>query len=299
MNLIDRLRAGIRIAARAPVAFAIKRMERWRKFRHELGVCAIFREEAPFLDEWLTFHCGVGVTHFYLYNNFSTDNFRTVLEPWIDRGVVTLIDWPVPVGQTSAYEDCVKRARHECRWLAFLDIDEFLFSPRQIDIREILSRYTDLPGLVVWQLFFGSGGNVSRPSVAITEAYLRRALPSQFGGKTIANPRLVYKVGVHQCKYWQGVDRDTSRRPIPTFVAGAKLAHKPVFDVLRINHYWSRSLDDLATKIARQDASSAKPRDARKHFDFEKTLNAETDETILPIARAIRSQHRSPEGVPQ
>src|SRR5262245_1292734 len=111
MNLIDRLRAGIRIAARAPIAFAIKRMERWREFRHELGVCAIFREEAPFLDEWLTFHCGVGVTHFYLYNNFSTDNFRTVLEPWIDRGVVTLIDWPVPVGQTSAYEDCRSEER--------------------------------------------------------------------------------------------------------------------------------------------------------------------------------------------
>ena len=56
---------------------------------------------------------------------------------------------------------------------------------------------------------------------------------------------------------------------------------------------------DLATKIARQDASSAKPRDARKHFDFEKTLNAETDETILPIARAIRSQRSSPMGITQ
>ena len=46
------------------------------RFPHELAICAIFREEAPFLEEWLTFHSGVGVTHFYLYNNYSTDNFR-------------------------------------------------------------------------------------------------------------------------------------------------------------------------------------------------------------------------------
>jgi hypothetical protein len=40
------------------------------------AVVAIFREEAPFLDEWLRFHDSVGVGHFNLYNNFSTERHQ-------------------------------------------------------------------------------------------------------------------------------------------------------------------------------------------------------------------------------
>jgi hypothetical protein len=71
--------------------------------RFNLTACAIFREEAPFLAEWIRFHQSVGFEHFYLYNNFSTDDFKAVLEPFIQEGLVTLVDWPRPVGQLSAY----------------------------------------------------------------------------------------------------------------------------------------------------------------------------------------------------
>lgn len=68
---------------------------------------------------------------------------------------------------------------------------------------------------------------------------MKRATLAQTKVKTIVNPRMVYKVGVHQCKYWTGTDLDTARRPVTS-------GRAPVLDVLRINHYWSRSLEDLA-----------------------------------------------------
>lgn len=283
MNRIDRARAQLRIWARAPIGYA-QRCNEWLRapYPHELAMCAIFREEAPFLDEWLAFHAGVGATQFYLYNNFSTDDFRAVLEPWIACGLVRLTDWPVPAGQAAAYRHCLRSARRECRWLAFIDIDEFLFSPQVADIRGILRRYADLPALDVWQLFFGSGGHVARPAQPVAEAYLKRAPLSQVTVKSIANPRMVYKVGIHRSKYWLGDSLDTSRR----HVEGDR---SPIFDVLRINHYWSRSLEDLETKIRRTDASTPQPRDPTWHFNFERALNVETDETIVPLSRAIRA----------
>ncbi len=277
----------MREIGRAPVALGLRFLDRRvaRTAKHELAVCAIFREEAPFLDEWISFHLGVGATHFYLYNNFSTDNFRDVLAPWIERGIVTLIEWPVPVGQLPAYRDCLKRARWDCRWIAFIDIDEFLFSPARTDVRVVLRNYADLPGVEVWQLFFGSGGHVSRPALPVTEAYLKRAPTGvKTTVKTIANPRMVYKVGVHQCKYWQGEALDGARRRVVNAEIGA------VLEPLRINHYWSRSIEDLRTKIARHDASTPALRDATRHFAFETKLNDETDESILPIARRTRAQ---------
>ena len=283
MGAVDRAIYGARDLIRAPIVMALRALEpaRAARARHELAVCAIFREEAPFLDEWIAFHRGVGASHFYLYNNFSTDHFREVLAPWVEAGVVTLIDWPRPVGQLPAYRDCLRRARRHCRWIAFIDIDEFLFRPDGVaDVRPVLREYADLPGLEVWQLFFGANGHESRPDLPVTEAYRRRAPASRTTVKTIANPRFVYKVGVHQFKFWGGPALDTARRRVIDMLPAA-------LDRLRINHYWSRSLEDLRTKVARGDASTAYPRQADWHIDFEKTLNDEADETILSVARAI------------
>jgi hypothetical protein len=273
----------LRRALRAPAGLALKHLVPMiaPAPQHEFAVCAIFREEAPFLDEWLGFHAGVGATHFHLYNNFSTDHFRDVLAPWIARGMVTLTDWPVPVGQVSAYRHCVRQVRHSVRWLAFIDIDEFLFAPDTRDIRPVLNRYADLPGIEVWQAFFGSGGHAARPALPVTEAYTMRApLVVKTTVKTIANPRLIYKPDVHQHKYWLGDALDPERRRVPH--------DEPSLEGLRINHYWSRSLADLHDKVARGDASTAALRQLDSHLAFERTLNGERDESILPVARAIR-----------
>ena len=46
-----------------------------------LAICAIFRDEAPFLDEWIAFHRLMGVEHFFLYDNGSVDNPRSNSRP--------------------------------------------------------------------------------------------------------------------------------------------------------------------------------------------------------------------------
>jgi hypothetical protein len=253
--------------------------------RHELAICAIFREEAPFLREWIEFHVGVGVTHFYLYNNFSTDQFRSELDPFIRDGLVTLTDWPVPVGQLSAYRDCLKRHRMDARWIAFIDIDEFLFSPIERDVRRILAEFNDKPGVHVWQFFFGSSGHPTRSDKPLLEAFTQRASETQITTvKTIANPRAVYKVGVHESKFFWGTSVDTNGKARTDDAA-------PVFDRLRLNHYWSRSLADLDQKVRRGDASTAKERDRQWHFAFEARLNSTTDTDIIPLAASIRAEN--------
>ena len=45
-----------------------------RKTLYYSSICAIFKDEARFLREWLEYHRLIGIEHFYLYNNFSTDD---------------------------------------------------------------------------------------------------------------------------------------------------------------------------------------------------------------------------------
>lgn len=267
MPLIMRARVRDRAVSKAP--------------RFNLAACAIFREEAPFLAEWISFHRSVGFEHFYLYNNFSTDDYETVLDPFIQEGLVTLVDWPRPVGQLSAYRDCIRKRWREALWIGFFDIDEFLFAPDGRDVPSVLSDYRDLPGVCAWQAFYGSSGHVERPEIPVVEAYTMRAGPDVTTVKTILNPRMVYKIGVHQSKFLSGEGLDTHRR---TIVPGMS----PRLDILRINHYWSRSLADLDQKVRRGDASTSALRDRDRHFDFERKLNLERDEAILDAMRQPR-----------
>src|ERR1700693_475615 len=134
-----------------------------RPFQDCLSACAIFRNEAPYLEEWLVFHLGIGVEHFYLYENRSTDDFRGVLAPFVERRQVTLVNWPKAQGQKAAYPHCLRSAATQTRWITFLDLDEFLFSPQQRDIRPILEKHRELSSLQIRRATFGSSGHRTKP----------------------------------------------------------------------------------------------------------------------------------------
>ena len=288
--------------------------DRRMSFRHELSIGAIFKDEARYLDEWLTFHHGVGVDHFYLYDDRSTDRSRDVLAPWVRRGIVTVLDWTARLGQVPAYNDCIRRFRSQTRWLALIDIDEFLFSPRSMDLRAMLRDYADLPAIFVYWVLFGSNGHVARPAGSVIDSYTRcldlesalrddfdhRAEPGKAeyvtgwakDGKSIVNPRLVRKYVVHRPReLWDGELLDENRLPPVQRSEGATLS----YDILRINHYWSKSIEDLAAKVERGSICD-RNRPKRKLENWlvrERMLNVSEDTTILPVWREIQARARA------
>lgn len=276
-------------------------------FRHELAICAIFKNEAPYLAEWLTFHEGVGVTHFYLYNDASDDNFREVIAPWVMRGMITITEWPT-LAQAQAYTDCVRRFRMEARWIAFIDLDEFIFSPAGTALPEVLKAYKGVAALFVYWVLFGSGGNETRPEGPVLEAYRNcldlagtRADNFDHGktsdrssyvtgwsrdGKSIINPRLVRRPSIHKPKsVWAGAVVDENMLPVQRHEVDAPVS----YSTIRINHYWSKSIAEFTEKVDRGDiANRTRPkRSLQRWLERESMLNSATDETVIPLWRRI------------
>lgn len=137
------------------------------------SICAIMRDEGCYLMEWLEFHKLVGVERFYLYNNNSVDNTQDIVIPYIQTGEVIFHDWPIHPGQISAYEHCLKHYGRESEWMAFIDLDEFLFATEKNDIREVLEEFKDYPAVVVNWLCFGSSGHIKRPKGLQVENYTK------------------------------------------------------------------------------------------------------------------------------
>ena len=52
---------------------------------YKLGVVAIVKNEAKFIEEWVLFHLNQGVEKIIIYDNGSTDDIRRVLMPYIKR----------------------------------------------------------------------------------------------------------------------------------------------------------------------------------------------------------------------
>ena len=141
--------------------------------KYYFSICAIFKDESLSLKEWIEYHKLVGVEHFYLYNNFSTDNSKDILQHYINEGLVTLVDWEVmPPAQSAAYNDFKKKFWTETQWVAFIDLDEYICLKYDTNLKDWFSKYENYPSLVVYWKMFGSSGLIEHDkSRLIIEQY--------------------------------------------------------------------------------------------------------------------------------
>jgi hypothetical protein len=249
-----------------------------------LTACTVYRNEAPYLPEWIEFHRLAGVERFFLYNNGSTDNHLEVLGPYLEDRTVTLHEWrPAPPDQREVYDKCLTEHRQDARWIAFLDIDEFLFSPTGTSVAELLRDYEAWPGVGVNWAMFGTSGHRTRPEGLVTESYLMSDAGETGLIKSIVDPlRTVRADSSHHFAYEYGLAVDENGWPLP----GAQ-TKSTSFERLRINHYVSRSEEDVRAKVGR--AGSWNHLAPWRMRDLEGELELVRDETIAPYVPALKA----------
>jgi hypothetical protein len=256
-----------------------------------LSICAIYLNEATYFREWIEFHRLVGVERFFLYDHESTDSSREVLAPYVDDGTVVIHDWPVYPGQGEAYNDCLERHRGDSRWIAFIDLDEFLFSPQGTPVPEVLRDYEEFPGLGVPWAVYGPSGHKTRPPGLVTESYTVRSSASRklLWFKVIVNPKRTRRSGRGHTFFYD----DDRGGPVSRFVP---------FDMLRINHYWTRSEEELAAKLARErpDTGELPAFTLQRALKVTSGEDSVVDDTILQYVPALRESIEARErGAPQ
>ena len=227
-------------------------------FLYDLAVTAIFKDEGHYLKEWLDYHLLAGVEHFYLYNNNSSDNYKEVLAPYVEANLVTLTDFPGKMMQYPAYEDAIDKYRFDCRYMAFIDIDEFIFPKTNQNIVEILddilSSNPNAAGLGInWQIFGSNGQEAADYSRGVLERFTRRApsdwqdsngFPNNFFKKDINNPRLVrYCINPHYSYYF------SEKFVVNSNGERMKPSNKPILsDKIVVNHYIIKSKEEFLLK---------------------------------------------------
>lgn len=166
-------------------------------FPHTFGIVVIMKNEAPYVKEWLDYHLNAGVDIVYIYDNDSEDNLEEIVAPYVNKGRVIYQKFPGDVPQLRCYHDAIIKYRFSCKYLAFIDADEFIYPTNNGSIKDFIEKFFEgkenLAGLYAYWLFFGSSGEEKADlSRGVLERFQKRASsPIEFG-KIILNPRKVF-----------------------------------------------------------------------------------------------------------
>jgi hypothetical protein len=254
--------------------------------RFHLTIAAIFRDEAPYLAEWIEYHILLGVEHLYLYDNGSSDGPLDVLRPYILQGRATLLAWPAFPGQDAAYNHALKIFGRDSDWMLLIDVDEYLRPPPGRTIADVLTSLG--PGvdqlLLPWVHFGGSGHEVRPPGLVI-ENYVHRVADAHRQPKALVRPEAVAWAEVHHCITRAGRTTDPSGRALPE----AWLLDDPPRGDMCIAHYFTKSREEFAAKLARGQADGGRGKTMADYHRFDTPVE---DRSVAALGPSVRDALR-------
>ncbi|KAD7478866.1 hypothetical protein R6Q59_005325 [Mikania micrantha] len=167
--------------------------------KHELCVCTMLWNQAHSIREWITYHSWLGVEKWFVYDNNSDDEIKTVIKNLDLEGYnVSRHVWPWIKTQEAGFSHCAIRAQSECNWVSFMDVDEFYYFPHNPisgfggrgSLRALVSNFTTSSSIGEIRTSchsFGPSGLTSRPKQGVTVGYTCR-LQSPERHKSIIRP---------------------------------------------------------------------------------------------------------------
>lgn len=238
------------------------------KKKYYTAICAIFKDESKNLDEWIEFHKIVGIEHFYMYNNFSNDNYKEILDKHIASGYLTLIEWPIKNGQFSAYENFYECYRNETSWVIFLDLDEFITPFENKSINQWISKFSKYPSVILYWKMFGSSGKINHDFDKLTIEQYSVCWKKMYNiGKSFINTNyeiaffdsMVHHATTIKLKLFNKYILIPSVNEFKCFIKYD--IHRVGFFnksfTIQINHYWSKSYEYyINNKVQRGDVNN-------------------------------------------
>ncbi|KAL9246449.1 hypothetical protein vseg_019982 [Gypsophila vaccaria] len=225
-----------------------------RSYKYELCGCSMVWNQAAFIKEWIAYHAWLGVQRWFVYDNNSDDGLKDVINELDGQNYnVTRHVWPWVKSQEAGFSHCVLRARDECRWVGFFDVDEFYYfpppkirsgtigNPGQESLRAVVDNVT-LVAPSVGEIrtdchSFGPSGLKKSPEEGVTLGYTCR-MRNPERHKSIVRPEAVDDTLLNQVHHFK-LKKEFKKTTLPQSKA-------------LINHYKYQVWDTFKAKFYRR-----------------------------------------------
>ena len=200
--------------------------------------------------------------------------------------------------QSRRYAHFCKQFKHETKWVAVFDIDEFVLPHKHGTFRDFLLDSDHCDGIGINWVMFGDGHHKTRPAGGVVENYLYRTAKQHPCIKSVVKGEalLGFFNNAHFANLRDGsryVDAHMNR------ITGAYNENHTI-DVIQLNHYFTKSAAEWNAKLHRKRVDSGRTRAEHTEdhgwvFTVNETTNEVRETTIVDrygarLAEALRSR---------
>jgi len=238
-------------------------------------VCIIKDEE--YLEEFIIYHFLQGVEHFFIYDNGSKNPIKNRLNHYFFHTKCTIISYPGKVKQVEAYNDFIQKYGHKTNWVAIIDGDEYIFPKIDKNLKDFLKRYEDYHAVGINWVNFGSNNIEKKKKGYLIENYTKCEKNQNKHIKTICKPRFVKKIlNPHYVE--DKIDNKFFVDPKVRIITEKSFNSTHTIDIIQINHYWGKSMEEMREKIERGRATMNSKREMPKNYH--QMYNDRIDESL-------------------
>jgi hypothetical protein len=240
-----------------------------------LSVLAIFKNETMNLKLWIDHYLWQGVDHFYLIDNGSDDEPLSILNEYINNGIVSYFYLPERHKQVDHYRFVFdnQNIKNKTQWLAVCDLDEFFFGVDQKLTTKIssLEPYYDYI-LCNWKMFGSNGLLKHPPDIRTAITHCEKSLHE--------NTKYIFK---------PNIIKDSSQIWIHSLVNISNINPKRIRvanQLIKLNHYPIQSQEFFRkVKMTRGDVSGTSFENIRdiKYFNSFDQKSDSNDEALKSI----------------
>lgn len=211
------------------------------------AVCAIAKNEFPYILEWVAYQKNIGFDDIYIYDNDSDDGTSELLIQLDKKDIIKRIFWPrieEVAPQRAAYADFLERFAFNYDWAFVCDLDEFLFIDEG-SVKSFIQKAekidADVSAIAIPWLIFGANEQENYNNDLVVKRFTACEINCSPSVKTIFKPDSVYQmrthiVDLHKGKYFDNcfeLAQWSNNLPIDL--------KAPQQGFARVHHYFTKS----------------------------------------------------------
>ena len=239
------------------------------------GVVAIGKWEENYLEEWINHHLQLGFDKIYFYDNNEVDNTKQkeVCDKYPQvvyrnvRGWATRNTELYDILQMYVYNDAY--LKNECKYLLFVDIDEFLVLKNNHSLRDMIrfKKYIHIN----WQLY-DDNDQIYKDNRPVMERFTNPIIEyneySKYVKSIIQTKNKVYFNNPHYCNCDLQCSMPSGNKCNGNISYVKPSEHENNYAV--INHYYTKSAEEYIDKMIKGSADGNHGTAPRRYFEINK-----------------------------
>ncbi len=262
-----------------------------------IHICAIVKNEIPYIQDWVEYHLNLGIDKITLYIHESeTVPYKEILP----HKEIELVEWNLPWTehfrpQIRAYEHFAMKNQRDDDYTFFIDVDEYITpsinnitSPALPDLVNKMTMF-NRDGLALPWVYYNANGQLHYEDNPVTERFTKVSPFNKTGGyiKSFFKNTSIVSASIHLTRTKRGlVDQDGNDNVLPGYneYGSSTLNFCKERGWWYIRHYFTKSWEEFVQRrVFNRGANSGRFLDPEKFFAHNPDLACFREELISKL----------------